>query len=131
MLADEYRALQKRLKKLKVRPALRRQAKYLENKIDPAGSDIDGIIESLQSGNWQATHYDHIPTIMTYALIHWIFDCPSQSNGYGFPFDRSHLDFYRRLQEVLRLLEQIMNVNLSDAANSNTAFTVQKIIMVT
>ena len=123
LLADEYRALQKRLQKLKVRPALRRQAKYLEKKIDPAGKDIDGIIESLQSGNWQATHFDHIPTIMSCALIHWIFDCPSQSNGYGFPFDRPYLDFYRRLHEVLRLLEQIMNVNLSDSANSKRAFS--------
>ena len=123
LLTDEYRALQKRLKKFKVRPALRRQAKYLEKKIDPASHDIDGIIESLQSGNCQTAHFDHIPTIMAYALIHWIFDCPSQSNGYGFPFDRPHLDFYRRLQEVLQLLEQIMEVNLSDSVNSNRAFS--------
>ena len=122
LLTDEYRALQKRLQRLKVRPALRRHAKYLEKKIDPAGHDIDGIIESLQSGNWQATHFDYIPTIMAYALIHWIFDCPRQSNGYGFPFDRPHLDFYRRFQDVFRLLEQIMDVSLSDSANSNRAF---------
>ncbi len=123
LLADEYSFLQKRLKKLKVRPALRRQAKYLEKKIDPVGKDIDEIIESLQSGNWQATDFVHIPTIMAYALIHWIFDYPNQSNGYGFPFDRPYLDFYRRLQDVLRLLEQIMTVNLSEAANLNRAFS--------
>lgn len=122
LLTDEYQSLQKRLRKLKIRPALRRQAKYLEKKIEPADYDIDGITQSLQSGNWQATHFDHVPTIMAYALIHWIFDSPSQSNGYGFPFDRSHLDFYRRLHEVLRLLEQIMDVNIRGPAFSNRAF---------
>ena len=123
LLADEYRAFQKRLRKLKVRPTLRRQAKYLEQKIDPACHDIAGIIESLQSGHWQATHFDYIPMIMTYALIHWTFDYPSQSNGYGFPFDRPHLDFYRRLQEVHRLLGQIMDINLNDSSNTNRPFS--------
>jgi len=123
LLADEYSAFQKRLRRLKVRPILRRQAKYLEQKIDPARHDVDGITESLQSGNWQASHFEHIPMIMTYALIHWISDYPNQSGGYGFPFDRAHLDFYRRLQEVHRLLRQIMDINLSDSANANRPFS--------
>ena len=122
LLTDEYRVFQKRLRRLKVRPTLRRQAKYLEKKIDPASHDIDGVLESVQSGNWQATHFDHIPTIMAYALIQWVFDHPNQSNGYGFPFDRVHLDFYGRLQEVHQLLGQIMDVNLSDS-NANRSFS--------
>jgi hypothetical protein len=36
LLTDEYTAFYKRLRKLKIRPTLRRQAKYLEQKIDPA-----------------------------------------------------------------------------------------------
>lgn len=123
LLTDEYRSLQKRLQKFKIRPALRRQAKYLEKKIDQADHDIDGIIQSLKSGNWQRTRFDHVPTIMSYALTHWIFDCPSQSNGYGFPFDRPQLDFYQRLHEVLRLLERIMDINISGSASSNKAFS--------
>lgn len=123
LLTDEYTAFYKRLRKLKIRPTLRRQAKYLEQKIDPASHDIDEIIESLQSGNWQATHFNHIPIIMAYALIHWIFDYPSQSSGYGFPFDRPHLDFYRRLEKVHQLLEQIMDINLTDSASANRPFS--------
>lgn len=123
LLTDEYTAFYKRLRKLKIRPTLRRQAKYLEQKIDPASHDIDEIIESLQSGNWQATHFNHIPIIMAYTLIHWIFDYPSQSSGYGFPFDRPHLDFYRRLEKVYQLLEQIMDINLTDSASANRPFS--------
>jgi hypothetical protein len=122
LLDSEYTTLQKRLRRLNVRPTLRRRAKYLEQKINPVSHDIDGIIESLQNGNWHANHFDHIPLIMTYALIHWIFDYPKESNGYGFPFDRAHLDFFRRLQKVHQLLGQIMDINLSDSANANRPF---------
>jgi len=129
LLMDEYRAFQKRLQKLKVRPTLRRQAKYLEQKIDPLGHDISGIIKSLESGNWQETHTEHLPTVMTYTLIHWIFDYPNQSNGYGFPFDRTLLDFYGRLEEVHRLLTPILDINVSNGNYTNRSFSqLQKFI---
>ncbi len=122
LLMDEYSSFLKRLRRLKVRPALRRQAKYLEQKINPASHDIAGITESIQSGNWQATDFSHAPRIVAYTLIHWIFDYPNQSNGYGFPFDRAHLDFYQRIQEVHRLLEQIRDANLGNFSNTNRPF---------
>jgi transposase-like protein len=122
LLLDDYSAFQKRLRRLKVRPTLRRQAKYLEQKINPDHHDIDGIIESLQSGGWQSSHFEHIPMILTYALIHWIFEYPKESSGYGFPFDRPYLDFYRRLQHVHQLLEQIMDIKLSESAHDNRPF---------
>lgn len=122
LLLDDYSAFQKRLRRLKVRPTLRRQAKYLEQKINPDHHDIDGIIESLQSGGWQSSHFEHIPMILAYALIHWIFEYPKESSGYGFPFDRPYLDFYRRLQHVHQLLEQIMDIKLSESAHDNRPF---------
>ncbi len=123
LLANEYITFQKRLRRLNVRPILRRQAKYLEQKINPDCHDINGIIESLQSGNWQTSHFDHIPLITAYALIHWIFDYPKESCGYGFPFDRVHLDFYRRLQKVHLLLGQIMKINFNNSTNANRPFS--------
>lgn len=122
LLLDDYTALQKRLRKLKLRPTLRRQAAYLAQKIDPDYQDINGIIASLQRGSLQSSHIEHIPMILTYVLIHWIFEYPKQSNGYGFPFDRPYLDFYRRLQHVHQLLGQIMDIKLSDSANNNRPF---------
>jgi len=122
LLVDEYSSFLKRLRRLKIRPALRRQAKYLEQKIDPVSYDIAEIAESLQSGNWQATGLDHAPMIMAYILIHWIFDYPSQSNGYGFPFDRAHLDFYRRIQDVHQLLKQIKDTDLGSFSKGNRPF---------
>lgn len=122
LLLDEYSALQKRLRKLNVRPLLRQKAKYLERKINPTSQTLDEIMASLESGTWQATSFEHIPLITTYALIHWVFDYPRQSNGYGFPFDRPHLDFYRRLQKVHQLLEEIMDVHLRGPIKDNKPF---------
>lgn len=114
LLVDEYTAFQKRLRKLKVRPLLRQRARYLEQKITPLSQTIDELMSILESGVWQNRSREHIPLITTYALIHWVFEYHCQSNGYGFPFDRPHLDFYRRLQKVHRLLEQIIDIHFSD-----------------
>ena len=122
LLLNEYTAFQKRLRKLKIRPSLRRKAKYLESKIDPASQDIDEIMASLESGEWQITSIEHFPLITAYTLIHWIFEYHSDSNGYGFPFDRPYLDFYSRIQQVHRLLDEIMAVHLRGTAKDNKPF---------
>lgn len=122
LLLDEYTALQKRLRKLKVRPLLRQRAKYLEHKINPASQTIDEILASIESSVWQTTSSGDIPLLTTYALIHWVFDYPHQSDGYGFPFDRPYLDFYRRLQKVHRLLGEIIEVHLSGASNDDKPY---------
>ena len=122
LLLDEYTALQKRLRKLKIRPLLRQRARYLEQKISSTSQTLDEIMASLESGAWQTTSLEQIPLITTYTLIHWVFEYPRQSHGYGFPFDRPHLDFYRRLQKVHRLLGEIMDVHLRSTVKDNKPF---------
>lgn len=113
LLLDDYTVLQKRLRKLKARPLLRQRAKLLEQKINPDDLSFDEIMASIDSGAWQTTSFEHFPLITVYVLINWIFEYPSQSKAYGFPFDRQHLDFYRRLQKIHQLLGQIMDTHLS------------------
>jgi hypothetical protein len=122
LLLDEYTALHKRFQKLKVRALLRQKARYLEQKIDPADPVLDEIVSSLESGTWQTTSCEPVPLIMAYALIQWVFAYPRQSNGYGFPFDRPHLDFFLRLQAAYRLLEQIMEVRLRGIGKDNKPY---------
>jgi hypothetical protein len=123
LLLDDYTALRKRLQKLKVRSLLRQRAKYIEKKIEPICQTTDEIMASIENGNWHSGSVEHIPLITTYALIHWVFDYTCQSNGYGFPFDRPHLDFYRRLQKVHQLLGKIMNVYLRGQVKDNKPFS--------
>ncbi|MGP8321935.1 MAG: hypothetical protein ACT6FE_06400 [Methanosarcinaceae archaeon] len=45
--------------------------------------------------------------MLTYYLIQWILDHPSEGNGYGFPFDQRYLNFYERLQQAQTLLNKV------------------------
>ena len=119
LLLDDYTTLQKRLRKLKARTLLRQRAKYLEQKINPANPGFDEIMTSIDSGTWETSSFGHLPLITVYVLIHWVFEYPSLSKGYGFPFDRQHLNFYRRLQKVHHLLGQIMTSHLSATAKEH------------
>ena len=112
LLQDDYTALLKRLRKLKARPLLRQRAKYLEQKINPDDQGFDEIIASIDSGTWQASSLEYFPLITVYVLLNWIFAYSSQSKAYGFPFDRQHLDFYRRLQKIYQMLGKIITAHL-------------------
>ena len=122
LLLNEYTAFQKRLRKLKVRSLLRQRAKFIERKINPTSQIIEEITASLESGEWKTTSFEHIPLITSYALIHWVFEYSQQSGGYGFPFDKSHLDFYRRLQKMHWLMGKIMDVHLRGQVKDNKPF---------
>lgn len=122
LLLDEYISLQKRLRKLKVRSKLRQRSKYFEKKITFTSQAIEEIMASIEAGTLQTASIEQIPLVTTYTLIHWVFEYRGQSDGYGFPFDRPHLDFYRRLQKAHRLLAKIMDIELRDLAKDNNPF---------
>lgn len=119
LLLEDYTALLKRLRRLKVRPLLRQRGKYLEQKIRSDDPGFADIMASIDSGTWETGSFDHFPLITVYVLINWVFEYPGQSKGYGFPFDRQHLNFYRRLQKIHHLLGQIMDSHLCATAKEH------------
>jgi len=105
------------------RGLLKQKARYLEKKI---GQDSDAIADlraSLEKGELKAAALERIPALSTYTLIHWVFESSSESRGYGFPFDRPHLEFYQRLKKIHRLLGNIKDIRLRDKAKDNRSFT--------
>ncbi len=122
LLLDDYQTIIQRLRKHKVRALLRQKARYLEKKI---GQDTDGISDLkavLETAELQSSSFERIPALATYTLIHWIFEAPHRSRGYGFPFDRPHLEFYRRLKTVHGLLQDISSIHLRNKAKDNRPF---------
>jgi len=122
LLLDDYTAFQKRLRKLKVRPTLRQRSKYFESKINRVNQTVEEIMENFESGVCHDNALEHVPLITTYALINWVFEYSGESSGYGFPFDRPYLDFYRRLKKVHRLIEEIKDTNLRAEMKDNKPF---------
>jgi hypothetical protein len=48
---------------------------------------------------------------LAYIVSNWILDAKSELNGYGFPFDREHLIFYKRLKTAKRIVKNLRNYN--------------------
>jgi hypothetical protein len=41
-----------------------------------------------------------VPLVTAYLIVCWMLEAKQGSHGFGFPFDRPHFDFYRRVQEA-------------------------------
>ena len=122
LLLDDYQTIIQRLRKHKVRALLRQKARYLEKKISQDAEGISDLKAVLEKAELQTFSLERIPALATYTLIHWIFESPRLSRGYGFPFDRPHLEFYRRLKRVHGLLQGISGIHLRNKAKDNRPF---------
>ncbi len=120
LLLEENQSIIKRLRKYNVRTLLRQKARYIEKKIEV--NSITHLKESLEGSELKICDLEYIPAVATYMLIHWAFDSSNQSRGYGFPFDRVHLEFYQRLKKIHRLLGNISDIHLRNNAKDNRPF---------
>jgi hypothetical protein len=78
------------------RNAARQDASALKNvKLflrEPLNTDLTESLDRYLKG--KAKSVDVVPSVLAYILSNWILNANSELNGYGFPFDRSHLVFY-------------------------------------
>lgn len=121
LLLDHYQIIIKRLRTHKVKALLRQKARYLGKKIEQNPEAIANLNDWLGKAQLKGSCLERIPTITAYTLIYWILEPPRQSGGYGFPFDRPHLEFYRRLEMVHSLLNRISDIHLRDKVKDNRA----------
>lgn len=122
LLLQDDQTLIKHLRAHNVRAVLRHKAHYLEQKLRQDSEVIVALKASLEHGELRTASLERIPALATYTLILWVFESACQARGYGFPFDRPHLEFYRRLQTMHRVLANIMDIRLRDNAKDNRPF---------
>jgi hypothetical protein len=95
LLGIEYARIRSELKKHSIRRSLRKIIKALEERIETQpelSKNLDCYLKDEgKTGNV-------LPSVLAYILSNWIVDANSELNGYGFPFDRSHFIFYKRLK---------------------------------
>lgn len=123
LLEKDNQVIINRLKKLKVRTLLRRKARYLGNKTELDPDLIADLKSSLEKGEMTSAALQHMPALVSYMIIHWIFESSHPSKGYGFPFEQPHLQFYLRLKTAYHSLESVSNVYLRGRAKDNRPFT--------
>jgi hypothetical protein len=107
LLTSEYTYLMKSLRKDSVRPKLRKRLKILTEDIENDTNlkkNFDLYIQQQKEGSIN----NNISTsVSVYFWIHWILNSQKELSGYGFPFDRYHYVFYRRLVTVKEAIETL------------------------
>jgi len=104
LLGDDYNKLRSLLKKHKVRSSLRHKAGYLKKKICEDSQVIGELCSSVEKNELNCESIEELSKVAAYALLQWVLAKPQKSGGYGFPFDRPHLEFYGRLTDLHRML---------------------------
>ena len=99
---DDYATLRNEIRRYKIRADLHSLKKDLRQII----GDSPFLRDAFEGCASVELLRESLPTeVNAYLLIRWLFDYETELNGYGFPFDRGHLVFYKRMCVVLSALE--------------------------
>jgi len=63
-----------------------------------------------------------MPVLNVYALIQWTLKGKSEGHGYGFPFDRPHLAFAKRIHHLHGELEKLKTIKLRGVRKDNKPY---------
>jgi hypothetical protein len=66
--------------------------------------------------------------ITTYYLILSILDHGAEGDGYGFPFDQRHLNFYQRLKDACSIIEEVIPCYSYDSENDRALWKLYHMI---
>jgi hypothetical protein len=122
LFGDDYDVIRKRLRKHAIVCELKNMKKSLEIIIDENPHLIDGIYDFIEQGEIVDSALELMPIVSCYTLIHWILEGKKQGNGYGFPFDRTHVDFSKRLLESKKHIDVLKVLELKGNWKDNKPF---------
>lgn len=111
-LGREYDIIRKRLRSHGLAGKLRYRAQCLKKVIDKHPETMEALRDAMEGGTINRDILQQIPAINAYTLIQWALDGKKQGGGYGFPFDRPHLEFAKRLLAAAQHLEGLATLNL-------------------
>jgi len=116
LLDKQYALIRKKLKKFKVSSKLRYRLRYSFD-VEAQGIKLHEIYQIVQNSKAASISEREQIQQLSYVLLLWALDGKKQGNGFGFPFDRPHAEFYRRLcllyEQLSSLLEKIPENNPS------------------
>ena len=113
LLESDYDAIRLRLRKHGLTEKLLYQARRLKMALDQQPDLIESFYQSVQSGCLPSAQLESFPLLCAYSLIQWALEGKTDGEGYGFPFDRPHVEFAKRLRLLGQRLEQIKDIHLT------------------
>ncbi len=117
LLEVEYDNIRKRLSKHKIVGKLNYRLRKFKQTVDENTKLIDLLNHQSSSGD--EAFFTCMPVIAAYSLIVWVLNGKKQGNGYGFPFDRPHLEFAKRLKMAHADLDQLRETKLRRGHRDN------------
>jgi len=121
-LGGPYDLIRQRLRKHKISSKLRYRAKEFKRQIDPNAAVIDGLAAGIKDQPLPDSCLQGLPVLNAYSLIHWALEGKADGEGYGFPFDRPHLVFAKRLCRLHDCLDQLKDMQLLGQRQDNTPY---------
>jgi hypothetical protein len=123
LFGAENDAIRKRLSKHGVQGKLRKRLRELQQPVDENPS----VVESLGSGVLPDrlpadAAQPGIPAVVCYTLVQWALAGKKEGDGYGFPFDRPYLQFYRRLPVLRSALKRLNRADALAEKKHNRAY---------
>ena len=112
LLEADYDAIRQRLRKHGLTEKLLYYARRFKAAIDEQPGLVESFSENVQGHCLPSQKLEVFPLVCAYALIQWALEGKTDGEGYGFPFDRPHVQFAKRLQALGPGLEQIKDVHL-------------------
>lgn len=112
LLEADYNAIRQRLRQHGLSQKLLAHARRLKAAIDQDPGLVGSFCQNVQGHSLPAEKLELFPLLSAYSLLHWALDGKADGHGYGFPFDRPHVEFARRLCRLSQRLEQIKDLHL-------------------
>ncbi len=107
LLKDNYDLIRKRLRHFGFLTKLRNFSKELKLEFEDTPEAIDEFHQARICNREIDPDNNTEAAVYLYTIIEWILDWKSQSNGYGFPFDRPHVDLAARVNNASQVLHTI------------------------
>lgn len=117
LMNAEYDNIRKSLTKHGIAGKLNYRLRAFKEIVDENIQLID-MLKDQNSSDCDA-FFTYMPVIAAYSLIVWVFNGKKQGNGYGFPFDRPHLEFAKRLKVAHKDLDQLRKIILRRGHRDN------------
>ena len=112
LLESDYDAIRQRLRKHALTDKLLYEARRLKTALDQQPDLIESFYENVQRHCLPKEKLELFPLLCAYSLIQWALEGKTDGQGYGFPFDRPHVQFAKRLRVLGQRLEQIKDIHL-------------------
>jgi len=112
LLGRDYDTIRKRLRQHGIAGKLRKRARALRPLMDDHPQLIDDFRARVEHRSASDLSTEWMPAMSAYGLVLWVLNGKNQGDGYGFPFDRSHVVFAQRLLSLYQDLQEVKKLQL-------------------